>query len=170
MFSVSQLQRNILASNPRVTRFHINWEGLADKVEDSENVDPSPNVSDMFSPSCIPAKLGGVLAGRLMPDNSMDCMWGWSVCLDYREQWTLIHRRMVCRILFKFGYPLPYTHDDTVGVLLGFCRGWANNPPALILSVITLNLLDISYFLVIRPPCVQLWCVQAGRVIYIYCK
>lgn len=73
-FSVYQLQRNILASNPRVTRFHINWEGLADKVEDSENVDPSPNISDMFSSSCTPAKLGSIFAGRLMPDNSMDCM------------------------------------------------------------------------------------------------
>lgn len=71
---MSQLQRNILASNPRVTRFHINWEGVADKMEDGENVDPSPNVGDMFSPSCIPAKLGGIFAGRLMPDNSMDCM------------------------------------------------------------------------------------------------
>lgn len=74
MFSVYQLQRNILASNPRVTRFHINWEGLADKVEDNENKDPSANVGDMFSLSCTPAKLGGIFAGRLMPDNSMDCM------------------------------------------------------------------------------------------------
>lgn len=71
---MSQLQRNILASNPRVTRFHINWEALADKVEDSENVDPSPYVSDTFSSSCTSAKLGGLFAGRLMPDNSMDCM------------------------------------------------------------------------------------------------
>lgn len=74
IFSVYQLQRNILASNPRVTRFHINWEALADKVEDGENVDPSPNVGGVFSSSCAPAKVGGVFAGRLMPDNSMDCM------------------------------------------------------------------------------------------------
>lgn len=69
--SVFQLQRNILASNPRVTRFHINWEGLGDKMEDCENVDPSPNVSGMLPPSCIPAKMPPL---ALMPDNSMDCM------------------------------------------------------------------------------------------------
>lgn len=67
----SQLQRNILASNPRVTRFHINWEGLADKMEDSENVDPSPNISGMLPPSCLPGKMPPL---GLMPDNSMDCM------------------------------------------------------------------------------------------------
>lgn len=66
-----QLQRNILASNPRVTRFHINWEGLADKMEDSENIDPSPNISGMLPPSCMPAKMPPL---GLMPDNSMDCM------------------------------------------------------------------------------------------------
>lgn len=69
--SLLQLQRNILASNPRVTRFHINWEGLADKMEDNENVDPSPNISGMLPPSCIPAKMPPL---GLMPDNSMDCM------------------------------------------------------------------------------------------------
>uniref|UniRef100_A0A3Q3XMB6 Anti-silencing function 1B histone chaperone n=1 Tax=Mola mola TaxID=94237 RepID=A0A3Q3XMB6_MOLML len=68
---VFQLQRNILASNPRVTRFHINWEGLADKMEDSENIDPSPNISGMLPPSCMPAKMPPL---GLMPDNSMDCM------------------------------------------------------------------------------------------------
>lgn len=67
----TQLQRNILASNPRVTRFHINWDGSADKMEDSENVDPSPNVNCMLPPSCVPGKIS-VLG--LMPDNSMDCM------------------------------------------------------------------------------------------------
>lgn len=71
LISFSQLQRNILASNPRVTRFHINWEGLADKLEDSENVDPSPNISGMLPPSCIPGKMPPL---GLMPDNSMDCM------------------------------------------------------------------------------------------------
>ncbi|KAL4648735.1 histone chaperone asf1b-A-like [Arapaima gigas] len=65
----SQLQRNILASNPRVTRFHINWEGGTEKMEDSENVDPAPNT--MASPSCPPSKpppLG------FLPENSMDCL------------------------------------------------------------------------------------------------
>ncbi|XP_060755179.1 histone chaperone asf1b-B isoform X1 [Neoarius graeffei] len=65
----SQLQRNILASNPRVTRFHINWETIVDKSEDSENVDPAPNT--VFLPSCPPGK---ALALGLVPDNSMDCL------------------------------------------------------------------------------------------------
>ncbi|XP_028821315.1 histone chaperone asf1b-B [Denticeps clupeoides] len=65
----TQLQRNILASNPRVTRFHINWEGAADKMEDSENVDPSPNT--MLPPSCLPGKAPPL---ALVPDNSMDCL------------------------------------------------------------------------------------------------
>ncbi|XP_056264585.1 histone chaperone asf1b-B [Pseudoliparis swirei] len=67
----TQLLRNILASNPRVTRFHINWEGSADKMEDCENVDPSPNISGMLPPSCIPGKMPPL---GLMPDNSMDCL------------------------------------------------------------------------------------------------
>ncbi|KAK3511838.1 hypothetical protein QTP70_025060 [Hemibagrus guttatus] len=65
----SQLQRNILASNPRVTRFHINWEGCSEKMEDSENVDPAPNV--MLPPMCPPGKAPPL---GLMPDNSMDCL------------------------------------------------------------------------------------------------
>ncbi|XP_061736552.1 histone chaperone asf1b-B [Nerophis ophidion] len=44
----SKLLRNILASTPRVTRFHINWEGLAENSENSENVDPS----NIFCSSC----------------------------------------------------------------------------------------------------------------------
>ncbi|KAJ4921748.1 hypothetical protein JOQ06_016458 [Pogonophryne albipinna] len=67
----AQLLRNILASNPRVTRFHINWEGSADKMEDGENVDPSPNISGMLPPSCLPGKMPPI---GLMPENSMDCM------------------------------------------------------------------------------------------------
>ncbi|TRZ02614.1 hypothetical protein DNTS_021779, partial [Danionella cerebrum] len=62
-----QLQRNILASNPRVTRFHINWEGCAEKMEDSENVDPAPNA--MLPPSCAPGKVPPL---GLLPENSMD--------------------------------------------------------------------------------------------------
>ncbi|KAG7260879.1 hypothetical protein CRUP_000758, partial [Coryphaenoides rupestris] len=50
-----QLQRNILASNPRVTRFHINWEGCAERMEDAENVDPAASNS-MLPPSCLPGK------------------------------------------------------------------------------------------------------------------
>uniref|UniRef100_A0A3Q2CNN6 Anti-silencing function 1Ba histone chaperone n=1 Tax=Cyprinodon variegatus TaxID=28743 RepID=A0A3Q2CNN6_CYPVA len=66
---VFQLQRNILASNPRVTRFHINWEGCAEKMEDSENVDPTS--SSMLPPSCLPGKAPPV---GILPDNSMDCL------------------------------------------------------------------------------------------------
>lgn len=69
-----QLQRNILASNPRVTRFHINWDGCSDKMEDSENVDPSPNSSSsssMAPSSCLPGK---ALPVGLMSGNSMDCL------------------------------------------------------------------------------------------------
>uniref|UniRef100_A0A3B5LYG3 Anti-silencing function 1Ba histone chaperone n=1 Tax=Xiphophorus couchianus TaxID=32473 RepID=A0A3B5LYG3_9TELE len=66
---VFQLQRNILASNPRVTRFHINWEGCAEKMEDCENVDPTSN--SMLPPSCLPGKVPPV---GILPDNSMDCL------------------------------------------------------------------------------------------------
>uniref|UniRef100_A0A3Q4B9M2 Anti-silencing function 1B histone chaperone n=1 Tax=Mola mola TaxID=94237 RepID=A0A3Q4B9M2_MOLML len=66
---VFQLQRNILASNPRVTRFHINWEGCAERMEDSENVDPTSN--SMLPPSCLPGKAPPL---GLLPDNSMDCL------------------------------------------------------------------------------------------------
>ncbi|XP_078537551.1 histone chaperone ASF1B [Lissotriton helveticus] len=70
-----QLQRNILASNPRVTRFHIQWDSTTDqKMEDLENVDPTPN--SMLPPNCTPSKglltPGGAL--NLIPENSMDCM------------------------------------------------------------------------------------------------
>ncbi|TRY87353.1 hypothetical protein DNTS_017218, partial [Danionella cerebrum] len=64
----AQLQRNILASNPRVTRFHINWEATTDRMEDSENVDPTPNA---MHPPTLPIK--APILG-LMPDNSMDCL------------------------------------------------------------------------------------------------
>uniref|UniRef100_A0A672QEV6 Anti-silencing function 1Bb histone chaperone n=1 Tax=Sinocyclocheilus grahami TaxID=75366 RepID=A0A672QEV6_SINGR len=65
----TQLQRNILASNPRVTRFHINWEATMEKMEDSENVDPAPNA--MLPPTSMPGKAPPL---GLMPDNSMDCL------------------------------------------------------------------------------------------------
>uniref|UniRef100_A0A8C8VGE7 Anti-silencing function 1B histone chaperone n=1 Tax=Pelusios castaneus TaxID=367368 RepID=A0A8C8VGE7_9SAUR len=67
----SQLQRNILASNPRVTRFHINWDGPGNQVEDIENVDPEQE--GVLSASCAPAKGPGTALG-LLPENSMDCM------------------------------------------------------------------------------------------------
>ncbi|XP_001511928.1 histone chaperone ASF1B isoform X1 [Ornithorhynchus anatinus] len=69
----SQLQRNILASNPRVTRFHINWDST-DKVENIENQDPA--LSSGLSLSSTQTK-GLGLAGSalsLLPENSMDCI------------------------------------------------------------------------------------------------
>uniref|UniRef100_A0A8C5Q8C0 Anti-silencing function 1B histone chaperone n=1 Tax=Leptobrachium leishanense TaxID=445787 RepID=A0A8C5Q8C0_9ANUR len=68
----AQLQRNILASNPRVTRFHINWDYACElKMEDIENVDPVPNA--MLPPTCAPTKcLAGAL--NVIPENSMDCI------------------------------------------------------------------------------------------------
>ncbi|XP_006002305.2 histone chaperone asf1b-B [Latimeria chalumnae] len=70
----SKLQRNILASSPRVTRFHINWETSMDKLEDIENVDPMANV--MLPPSCPPSKEVPVPGAGLgtIPENSMDCI------------------------------------------------------------------------------------------------
>ncbi|KAG9488722.1 hypothetical protein GDO78_004971 [Eleutherodactylus coqui] len=69
---VFQLQRNILASNPRVTRFHINWDSANEsKMEDIENVDPACH--SMLPPSCVPTKgLSGALT--TIPENSMDCI------------------------------------------------------------------------------------------------
>uniref|UniRef100_A0A4X2MCS4 Anti-silencing function 1B histone chaperone n=2 Tax=Vombatus ursinus TaxID=29139 RepID=A0A4X2MCS4_VOMUR len=70
----SQLQRNILASNPRVTRFHINWDSTADKLEDIENQDP---VLNMGLPLSCPSTKGLDLpdcAPSIIPENSMDCI------------------------------------------------------------------------------------------------
>ncbi|KAF5929000.1 histone chaperone ASF1B [Diceros bicornis minor] len=64
----SQLQRNILASNPRVTRFHINWDNT-DRLED-------PTLGCGLPLSCTPVKglgLPGCIPG-LLPENSMDCI------------------------------------------------------------------------------------------------
>jgi len=41
-----KLQRNILATNPRVTKFKINWD---DKTENSENVHPKVDSNQMSS-------------------------------------------------------------------------------------------------------------------------
>uniref|UniRef100_A0A4X2M1S5 Anti-silencing function 1B histone chaperone n=1 Tax=Vombatus ursinus TaxID=29139 RepID=A0A4X2M1S5_VOMUR len=71
---VFQLQRNILASNPRVTRFHINWDSTADKLEDIENQDP---VLNMGLPLSCPSTKGLDLpdcAPSIIPENSMDCI------------------------------------------------------------------------------------------------
>ncbi|CAI5772746.1 histone chaperone ASF1B [Podarcis lilfordi] len=67
----SQLQRNILASNLRVTHFHINWDGPRDQMDNNENVDPQPD--SFLPPSCVYIK-GLVHSMGLQPENSMDCM------------------------------------------------------------------------------------------------
>ncbi|TFK12598.1 Histone chaperone asf1b-B [Platysternon megacephalum] len=67
----SQLQRNILASNPCVTRLNINRDGPSDQMEDIENVDPEPE--GVLSASCTSAKGPGT-ALSILPENSMDCM------------------------------------------------------------------------------------------------
>lgn len=69
-----QLQRNILASNPRVTRFHINWDNNTDRLETIENQDPALSCS--LPINCAPVKsmgLPGCIPG-LLPENSMDCI------------------------------------------------------------------------------------------------
>ncbi|XP_058022693.1 histone chaperone ASF1B isoform X2 [Ahaetulla prasina] len=67
----SQLQRNILASNPRVTRFHINWDGPKDQMDNIENVEPEPD--GFLSSNCAYIK-GLIPSVGLQPENSMDCM------------------------------------------------------------------------------------------------
>uniref|UniRef100_A0AC11AN56 Anti-silencing function 1B histone chaperone n=1 Tax=Ovis aries TaxID=9940 RepID=A0AC11AN56_SHEEP len=71
---VFQLQRNILASNPRVTRFHINWDNNMDRLEAIENQDSALGCG--LPLSCTPIKglgLPGCIPG-LLPENSMDCI------------------------------------------------------------------------------------------------
>ncbi|XP_008853732.1 histone chaperone ASF1B [Nannospalax galili] len=71
----SQLQRNILASNPRVTRFHINWDNNPDRLEAIENQDPNldPSLDCSLPLSCIPIKgLGLPSSIPGLPENSMD--------------------------------------------------------------------------------------------------
>ena len=46
-FFFFQLQRNILGSQPRVTKFKIDW----DDARDSENIPPSENVAENASSS-----------------------------------------------------------------------------------------------------------------------
>nr|BAG63508.1 unnamed protein product [Homo sapiens] len=68
------LQRNILASNPRVTRFHINWDNNMDRLEAIETQDPSLGCG--LPLNCTPIKglgLPGCIPG-LLPENSMDCI------------------------------------------------------------------------------------------------
>uniref|UniRef100_A0A8B9ZHT3 Anti-silencing function 1A histone chaperone n=1 Tax=Anas platyrhynchos TaxID=8839 RepID=A0A8B9ZHT3_ANAPL len=56
---VFQLQRNILASNPRVTRFHINWEDNTEKLEDAES--SNPNLQSLLSTDALTFSIKGVV-------------------------------------------------------------------------------------------------------------
>ncbi|KAG9350890.1 hypothetical protein JZ751_024779 [Albula glossodonta] len=69
----TKLQRNILASNPRVTRFHINWDDNAEKLNDSETTNMQPLLSSDSSTSAPK----GLVTGNslhLMSDSFMNCL------------------------------------------------------------------------------------------------
>ncbi|KAG9493428.1 hypothetical protein GDO78_001373 [Eleutherodactylus coqui] len=72
----SKLQRNILASNPRVTRFHINWEDNTEKLDELEN--SNPNLQSMLSTDAMPSASKGWPTSEnslnVMLESHMDCM------------------------------------------------------------------------------------------------
>ncbi|KAF2987197.1 hypothetical protein EK904_012133 [Melospiza melodia maxima] len=72
-----QLQRNILASNPRVTRFHINWEDNTEKLEDAES--SNPNLQSLLSTDALPSASKGWSTSEnslnVMLESHMDCMY-----------------------------------------------------------------------------------------------
>ncbi|XP_061234327.1 histone chaperone ASF1A isoform X1 [Neopsephotus bourkii] len=72
----SKLQRNILASNPRVTRFHINWEDNSEKLEDAES--SNPNLQSLLSTDALPSASKGWSTSEnslnVMLESHMDCM------------------------------------------------------------------------------------------------
>ncbi|KAK6484802.1 histone chaperone ASF1-like isoform X1 [Huso huso] len=72
----ARLQRNILASNPRVTRFHINWDDSTEKMDDSENT--HPNMQPVLTSSNLPSASKGLsVTGNsfsLMSGSLMNCM------------------------------------------------------------------------------------------------
>ncbi|XP_003121286.1 histone chaperone ASF1A [Phacochoerus africanus] len=72
----SKLQRNILASNPRVTRFHINWEDNTEKLEDPES--SNPNLQSLLSTDALPSASKGWSTSEnslnVMLESHMDCM------------------------------------------------------------------------------------------------
>uniref|UniRef100_A0A2K6UCZ5 Anti-silencing function 1A histone chaperone n=1 Tax=Saimiri boliviensis boliviensis TaxID=39432 RepID=A0A2K6UCZ5_SAIBB len=71
----SKLQRNILASNPRVTRFHINWEDNTEKLEDAES--SNPNLQSLISTDALPSASKGWSTSEnslnVMLESHMDC-------------------------------------------------------------------------------------------------
>lgn len=73
----SKLQRNILASNPRVTRFHINWEDNTEKLEDAES-SSNPNLQSLLSTDALPSASKGWSTSEnslnVMLESHMDCM------------------------------------------------------------------------------------------------
>eukprot|EP00079_Xenopus_tropicalis_P035727 XP_017949498.1 PREDICTED: histone chaperone ASF1A [Xenopus tropicalis] len=76
IFSLLQLQRNILASNPRVTRFHINWEENTEKLDELE--DSNPHLHPILSIEARPSASKGWPMSEnslnVMLESHMDCM------------------------------------------------------------------------------------------------
>ncbi|XP_069462717.1 histone chaperone ASF1A isoform X1 [Ambystoma mexicanum] len=73
----TKLQRNILASNPRVTRFHINWEDNSDKLEDTDS--SNPNLQSLLSTDVLPSASKGwpptsENSLNVMLESHMDCL------------------------------------------------------------------------------------------------
>ncbi|KAG7487771.1 hypothetical protein MATL_G00026910 [Megalops atlanticus] len=69
----TKLQRNILASNPRVTRFHINWDDSAEKMDESTNL----NMQPLLTSNTLPSASKGLVTGNslhLMSDSLMNCL------------------------------------------------------------------------------------------------
>uniref|UniRef100_A0A8C5V4C9 Uncharacterized protein n=1 Tax=Microcebus murinus TaxID=30608 RepID=A0A8C5V4C9_MICMU len=65
-----------LASNPRVTRFHVNWEDNTEKLEDAES--SNPNLQSLLSTDALPSASNGWSTSgnslNVMLESHMDCM------------------------------------------------------------------------------------------------
>ncbi|XP_041133434.1 histone chaperone ASF1-like [Polyodon spathula] len=72
----ARLQRNILASNPQVTRFHINWDDSIEKMDDSQNT--HPDMQPVLTSSILPSASKGLsVTGNsfnLMSGSLVNCM------------------------------------------------------------------------------------------------
>ncbi|MBN3288362.1 ASF1 protein, partial [Polyodon spathula] len=72
----ARLQRNILASNPRVTRFHINWDDSTEKMDSSQNTHPymQPVLTSNSLPSASKELAAPGNSFSLMSGSLMNCM------------------------------------------------------------------------------------------------
>ncbi|XP_064189491.1 histone chaperone ASF1-like [Anguilla rostrata] len=71
----AKLQRNILASNPRVTRFHINWDESNVKIDHSEP--PNLSIQPLLTSDNSTSSSKGLVTGNslhLMSDSLMNCL------------------------------------------------------------------------------------------------